>query len=169
MSFACSLFAAGGWEKVDSAYDRPPTTTAHVLFPELYLTGWQPAQPATAGSPGAGWTELRTTNFGAIDLLVLFSAPGDDPSLHLSGARDRVKSWGGGEVAVWTRGDETAVSVSLIDRGEGPVPLCDSMRTWAEAAFHTPGGSVEVECDRTQILVGIGPDQSIAAGFDLRS
>ncbi len=84
MSFACALFTEGGWDQVDAAYATPPATTAEILFPELYLSGWSPGDPAAGGDPGDGWTILDSIGsqgsigFGAIDLLNLFSAPGDD-------------------------------------------------------------------------------------------
>ncbi|HJU51140.1 MAG TPA: hypothetical protein VJ815_02290 [Acidimicrobiia bacterium] len=160
MSFACSLYADGGWEAVDAAYDAPPATTAEILFPDLYQEGWQAQTPAPAGSPGEMWSELRTAGFGAVDLLNLFSAPGDDTSAALDNVRERVRSWGGGTATVWARGADTAVLLNLVDQGVGDsLPLCDSMEAWLQAAAVE---NAMVDCGGTSVQVGIGPDLDIA-------
>jgi hypothetical protein len=160
MNFACSLYGESGWAAVDAAYDAPPTTTAEILFPELYANGWEPRDPAAAGQPGDGWTELRTVGFGAVDLLHLFSAPGDDPEAALSDVRDRVRGWGGGTATVWTRGEDTAVLLNLVDAASGGnQTLCESMEAWVRAA--SLDNSV-VDCVDQSVQIGIGPDVDIA-------
>jgi hypothetical protein len=162
MSFACSLYADGGWEAVDAAYDDPPDTTAEILFPELYQEGWEPQNPGVAGSPGEGWSELRTAGFGAVDLLNLFSAPGDDTSAALDDVRERVRSWGGGSATVWARGSDTAVLLNLIDSGAGNTSLCDSMEAWVRAAAVE---NARVDCQDTSVQVGIGPNLDISGSI----
>ena len=105
MSFNCALFADGGWAAVDAAYDDPPTNTSQILFPERYVVDRIEAfDPQPVGSPGSGWESLRQVGFGAVDLLMLFSAPGDGAAL--SDPRERARGWGGGQVEVWS-GEET--------------------------------------------------------------
>ncbi len=163
MSFACSLYADGGWEAVDAAYDAPPDTTAEILFPDLYKEGWQAGTPAAAGAPGEGWSELRTAGFGAVDLLNLFSAPGDNTSASLDNVRERVRAWGGGTATVWTRGPDTAVLLNLVDEGvEGIPSLCDSMEAWVRAAAVA---NAVVDCGDSSVQVGIGPDLDISGSI----
>ncbi|HEY7583559.1 MAG TPA: hypothetical protein VIB78_08075 [Acidimicrobiia bacterium] len=162
LSFACSLYADGGWEAVDAAYDDPPDTTAEILFPALYQEGWEPQNPGVAGSPGEGWSELRTAGFGAVDLLNLFSAPGDDTSAALDDVRERVRSWGGGSATVWARGSDTAVLLNLIDSGAGNTSLCDSMEAWVRAAAVE---NARVDCQDTSVQVGIGPNLDISGSI----
>jgi hypothetical protein len=179
MSFACSLFAAGGWEAVDAAYDDPPTTTAQILFPERYLTErTAAADPGEPGNPGSDWVSLRGVGFGAVDLLMLFSAPGDDPQRPLSDPRERARGWAGGRAEVWSRGAETSVGINLVDTGEGSEPLCDSLIAWESAAFpdhqdqaaegseqlaHSAAGrAAVVACEGTEVMIGIGPDLATA-------
>jgi hypothetical protein len=185
MSFTCALYADGGWEAVDAAYDDPPTNTSQVLFPERYvLDRTEAIDPEPTGSPGSGWESLRQVGFGAVDLLMLFSAPGDDTGAALSDPRERARGWGGGQVEVWSRGSDTAVGISLVDIGEGTESLCDSMVTWELAAFadhdevdqsgqeelaHSGDGrAAVVVCDGPEVRIGIGPDlataRSVAGG-----
>ena len=162
MSFVCSLYAEGGWAAVDSAYDAPPSTTAEILFPDLYQEGWEPQAPPSAGTPGEGWAELRTVGFGAIDLLNLFSAPGDNTEAALDDVRERVRAWAGGSATVWTRDDDSAVLLNLVDGGaETGYALCDSVEEWVEAASLAEDSVVD--CTDDSVQVGIGPDLDVAA------
>ena len=186
MSFTCALYADGGWEAVDAAYDDPPTNTAQILFPERYaIDRIEAIDPEPLGSPGPGWASLRQVGFGAVDLLMLFSAPGDDVEAALSEPRERARAWGGGRAEVWSLGEESAVGISLVDTGEGSVDLCQSMTTWELAAFPdheelspTVGGELEhagqhraavVVCDDPSVRIGIGPDLETARSVAGRS
>ncbi|MGH8957444.1 MAG: hypothetical protein ACRDVK_02085 [Acidimicrobiia bacterium] len=166
MRFACSLYADGGWEAVDSAYDTPPSTTAEILFPELYQEGWEAQTPAAAGTPGEEWSELRTVGFGAIDLLNLFSAPGDNTAAALDNVRERVRSWGAGSAMVWARGADTSVLLNLVDSGAGSPSLCDSMTEWAEVSFTGSDlANVVIDCEGQAVRVGIAPSPDIASSL----
>jgi hypothetical protein len=179
MNFTCALYANGGWDAVDGAYDDPPTNTSQILFPERYLLDRTEAvEPDPVGSPGDTWQSLREVGFGAVDLLMLFSAPGGDTGLALSDPRERARAWGGGRAEVWSGGNDTAVGISLADTGEGLESLCDSMVSWEMAAFpdhdvvdqngpeelaHSGDGrAAVVVCDGPGVRVGIGPDLEIA-------
>ncbi len=157
MNFACSLFSEGGWEAVDAAYDNPPSTTVEILFPELYSAGFEAISPPQASSPGTGWTELNTVGFGAVDLLNLFSAPGDNTDAALDGVRPRLRAWGGGEATVWTRGEGTAILLNLVDSGESDTSLCDSMTDWIEAA-DIDQSTLRLSCTEDSVRLAIAPD-----------
>lgn len=167
LGFVCSLYGEGGWEAVDAAYDKPPSTTLEILHPELYQSGFTASTPAPAGSPGTGWTELRSVGFGAVDLLNLFSAPADDTGAALSDARERVRAWAGGTATVWSRGEETAVLLNLVESGDAETSLCDSMHSWLEAAQSVTGDdgaslngeAVVVDCVSESVRVAIAPDR----------
>ncbi len=171
MSFACALFTEGGWDQVDAAYSAPPATTAEILFPELYLSGWSPGDPAAGGDPGDGWTILDSIGsqgsigFGAIDLLNLFSAPGDDTGAALDSPRDRVQAWGGGQARVWSKGEQSAVLLSFVDSNSGELRLCDSMLAWETAAYGTDQPNVIITCDGDNVLVGVAPDEATATAL----
>ena len=186
LSFTCALYADAGWEAVNAAYDDPPTNTAQILFPERYVVDRIEAiDPEPLGSPGRGWDSVRQVGFGAVDLLMLFSAPGDDVEAALSEPRERARSWGGGGAQVWSRGEDTAVGISLVDNGAGSAELCQSMTTWELAAFPdheelSPTGVGELEhagaeraavvvCDGASVRIGIGPDLETAYSVTGRS
>ncbi|CAN5189240.1 hypothetical protein BH18ACT5_BH18ACT5_12460 [soil metagenome] len=171
MNFTCALFSDGGWDRVDEAYANPPETTAEILFPERYLEGWSPREPAVGGNPGESWTPLdptgsgAATGFGAIDLLNLFSAPGDNTTAALDNPRERVAAWGGGQARVWSQGEHTAVLLSFVDSNTGGTRLCDSMLAWETAAYGGDEPNVIINCGGDNLLVAVAPDEATAAAL----
>jgi hypothetical protein len=171
MSFACALYEDGGWERVDEAYSRPPLTTAEILFPDLYLEAWSPRASQAGASPGAGWSLVDvyggdgSFGFGAIDLLNIFSAPGDEPTNSLTDARARVEAWGGGQARVWSQGEQSAVLLSMVDSNAGDTRLCQSLSDWELAAFGADRENVIVSCDGDNVFVAIAPDQATATAL----
>lgn len=176
LGFACQMYADGGWAAVDAAYEEVPTTTAQVLWPERYAAGEDAVEVADLDAP-PGWSRQRVTTLGAAQLLWLFAAPGDDEAAALDDPRGRAAAWAGGELTLWTDGNDSAVGVSLAQHSGGP-SLCDSMTAWYGAAF--PGAqtastrgdealavtgadqSAVVVCDGDDVLLGIAPDLSSA-------
>jgi type II secretory pathway pseudopilin PulG len=164
--FVCGLYEQGGWDAVDAAYERPPASTAQILFPQRYGKT-QPVDPPGPGDLGRPWRgELRTT-LGAAQLLWLFEAPGGDPERALEDPMAAVAPWAGGELTVWTAGERTAVGVSLAARpGEGD--LCRSMTQWYAAAFPDarregttfdgPRQDAVIACRGENVRLGIAPD-----------
>ncbi len=151
LAFVCDLHR-DGWDAVDRAYDEPPTTTAQVMFPERYRDGEAAKRPPAPANPGAGWQRVRSQTVGAADLMFLFQAPGDDESKALSDPRGRAAAWAGGSLSLWTRGDDTRVTMSFVARDEpGQPTLCSSMRTWLDRASrdHT------IRCTGNNVAVSI--------------
>jgi hypothetical protein len=168
--FVCGLYEEGGWDAVDAAYERPPASTAQLLFPARYGET-QPVDPPSPGDLGRPWRgELRTT-LGAAQLLWLFEAPGGNPERALEDPMAAVAPWAGSELTVWTAGERTAVGVSLAARpGEGD--LCRSMTQWYAAAFPDarrqsttfdgPRQDAVIACRGDNVRLGIAPDVGTA-------
>jgi hypothetical protein len=164
LSFVCELFAEGGWEAVNAAYDRPPTTSAEVLFPERYGSG-PPADPPDPGSPGQGWRMEGTHQLGAAQLLWLFQAPGNRPGDALSDPLGSVAAWDGGELHLWTRGPDSAVGIALAERPGEEAGLCGAITQWYGAAFEndreteTAGGGLQADGERQDAVIACPGDQ----------
>lgn len=170
--FVAALLETGGWAAVDAAYAEPPTSTAAVLDPQRYLDGEQVAPEALRGRPGAAWELARTIDIGAVDLLYLFEAPGDDPERALDQPRARALAWSSGTADQWSRDGDHAVAIALTGDVE---LLCDSLDAWYSAAFPDAersatatgaswdGGQQDatLTCDDAARL-GIGPDPATA-------
>ncbi|MBW3659623.1 MAG: hypothetical protein KY457_13360 [Actinobacteria bacterium] len=174
-TFVRALRDEGGWEAVDAAYADPPTTTAHILYPQLYLDGVEPLPAAATTALPEPWSLARTTTFGAADLVLLLEAPGGDPTRALEDARELGRAWRGGRLDLWTAGERSAVSVVM--RTEGEV-LCDAVVTWLDRADPTartaPGGvdtavvdgdarDAVVACGPEEVRIGIGDEPAVAA------
>jgi hypothetical protein len=155
--FVCELYRRGGWRAVDRAYRRLPASTAEILFPERYGSRDRPVDPPDPRGPGAAWKRIDRQAFGALDLLLLFEAPGDDRGRALDDAKRRAGSWAGGELHTWARGRRTAVAIRLVDRGRGRA-LCESMKAWRSAARVR----AQIRCAGRHVRVGIAPDARTA-------
>jgi hypothetical protein len=134
LNFVCDLYAQGGWAAVNKAYEDPPETSEQILFPDLYLEGDRTVDLSDPPRPGRGWTELAHIQLGAANLLWLFNAPGGDRTEALEDPLSEAANWEGGEVTVWSRGDETALSM-LLKSEEAGGQLCRAVEEWYGRSF----------------------------------
>lgn len=174
-AFATTLREQGGWETVDEAYRRLPSSTLQILRPDLYLAGeGSGTDPRDVGEPGGDWQRRGALAIGAADLLFLFEAPGDDPARAIEDPLAHATAWRGGEAVVYADGDATAVGIAL----EGADRLCSAVGAWYAAAF--PQARVEgalrasgrtfdgptqdafIRCGGDDVRVGIAPDLAAA-------
>jgi len=66
--FAYTLYLAGGWGALDQAHLNPPSTTAEILNPELYLNGFKPRYPQNPTPVSVGWRIYYPDVLGAFFL-----------------------------------------------------------------------------------------------------
>jgi hypothetical protein len=177
LGFVCHLYARGGWDAVNRAFDRPPASSAEILFPERYDRRVQPTRPQPLGTPGEEWRRLDDLSgvFGAADLVALFEAPGDDRSRALERPLERAAAWGGGKVDSWWRAGRAALGISLAERAPRG-HLCESMLEWygrafpdaarsgdeGRAVFSAPEQSAAVHCRGGDVVLGIAPELATA-------
>lgn len=175
LNFVCRLYAAGGWDAVNAAYDRSPESSDEILFPDRYLEGTPPADPADPTGPGSGWKPGGAYQLGAAHLLWLLEAPGGEPSRAAGDPKTQVSAWAGGEVHLWTQGAESAIGLALAERA-GRDDLCGSVRAWygnsfdndreggatGAATFDGPQQDAVLSCGPDETRLGIGPDLRIA-------
>jgi hypothetical protein len=175
LGFICSVFNEGGWEAVNATYDDLPSSSAEILHPDRL--GEAPADTPALGEPGGEWEEARTDTIGAAQLRWLFEAPGDDTSAALEDPAAAAAAWAGGELQLWTSGDDSALGISLAQR-DGEPDLCASVTDWYGAAFPDaadagPQGdeqlavdgdaqSAVVACGEDGVRLGIAPDLDVA-------
>jgi len=97
-TFVGQLYASGGWDAVNAAYDDPPASTEQLLHPEKYVAGEAPlavAAPEVAAgleaSIGGGWETTQTSTLGEGMIAIWLAGIGvgqDDASAAAAG-------WGG--------------------------------------------------------------------------
>jgi hypothetical protein len=93
------LFASGGWDAVDLAYDRPPASTEQVLHPDKFLAREPPvslADPRLASSLGEGWHDVDSSTVGEAMLGIWLQQLGVSEADAASAAR----GWGGDRLSV---------------------------------------------------------------------
>jgi hypothetical protein len=176
LGFACALEREGGWAAVDRAYDEPPASTDQVLFPNRYDPNADPIDPADTGDAGAGWKSSLTGSFGAAELKWLFEAPGGETAAAVADPLMSTGAWGGGELELWTDGDESALGVALAERRASD-GLCESITEWYSASFSDDDESSDGEpalvaeggeqtavitCPDDEVRIGIGPNLEVA-------
>jgi hypothetical protein len=177
LEFVCNRYLRGGWEAVDRAYSRPPTTTAQVMSPELYRKRLRPAPPNNPGSLPDPWKREHAGSFGAAPLLWHLQAPGGNESAAVSGAEQVAESWGGGKLHLWVRREESAVGIALSERSKSG-NLCEAVTDWLAAT--DPGATtanvgtgetlavdgddrdVVVTCPGDEVRAGIAPEFRLA-------
>jgi hypothetical protein len=174
LAFVCDLYAQGGWDAVNAAYDDPPSSSVEILVPDLYRERVQPTDPRDPGTLRDPWRLTARMQLGAAQLLWLFQAPGGDRSRALDDPRAAVEAWGGGELWLWTRGADSAVGLALAERPGGD--LCSAVTEWYGSAFQADrqtGGAGDlvadgtdqdavVACSDDEVRVGIGPEMTTA-------
>jgi hypothetical protein len=98
-TFVTQLWASGGWDAVNAAYDEPPTSSEQVLHPEKYLAGEEPLEVAgvdLAGGLGAGWAELESTTVGEAMVGIWLEYLG----VSEQASSDAALGWGGDRLVV---------------------------------------------------------------------
>jgi hypothetical protein len=171
LTFACDLYREGGWGALDRAYRDPPDSTLEIMFPDRFREGFVPFDPRDPELRLKAWRSTATLEMGAAPLLWLFQAPGGDPDAALADPRGSVEAWAGGEVHVWTNGQDTAVAMVLAEQS-GRDTLCADVGEWYGASFQddretgTADGGLEatgatqdavVACTADEVQVGIAP------------
>jgi hypothetical protein len=175
--FVCSLYTQGGWRAVDNAYRELPTTTAQILFPERYAAREGAVDPRDPGALGGPYRRTHIDTIGAVELMWLFQAPGDNLDAGIDDPLGAARAWAGGELHLWTDGPATAVGVALVDRTNQGT-LCAAVADWYRAAFpgdraaeHRSGEKLArdglaqdavLRCDGRDVRLGIAPDLDAA-------
>ncbi|HJR44326.1 MAG TPA: hypothetical protein VJ927_01845 [Actinomycetota bacterium] len=138
--FACDLFSRGGWKGVERSLRNPPTSSDQILFPDRYLRQTEVVDAPDPAAP-AGWEEVRSTAFGAADLLWMIQAARDVPMAEPDKGVEAVRGWAGGELHAWENGGDLAIQITLVDGGIGGkkdevgYTLCRSLRGWYQDRF----------------------------------
>lgn len=176
VGFVCAVYAQGGWTAVNRAYDRPPRSSAEILFPGRYLRGERPERPRAPARLPAPWKQSRFGGiFGAADLWWLFRAPGDEERRALDRPLARAGGWAGGRIDIWRRGPDSAVAIVLVQR-QGAPSLCSSLVLWYARAFPAARASGDpprvtfrgsrqsaiVACRGGVVRIGIAPSAALA-------
>jgi hypothetical protein len=175
--FVCAVYLRGGWSAVDKLYENPPKSTAEILYPSRYESDEEPDDPRDPRAP-AGWKEAPVHDLGAVDLLLLFEAPGAYKNRSLTEPFIRASAWNGGEVHVYRRGPQTAMAVDLVEGPDAVLGLCSSVNAWYRVSFPIERelerrpherfamanrwGHAVLRCEDDEVRLGVAPAISVA-------
>ena len=176
LGFVCTVFLKGGWEAVNKAYRHPPTTSAEIIWPNLFLDGFKPKDPRDISVPGDGWRLTARRSFGASSLFSLFEAPFDlsrRAIAKLGRIGTVVKQWNGGELALY-RDEADVSSLGIAMETQKPrAAMCEALCLWYQRAFkakrargadperytlEADDSSAVLWCKGKEVRMGIGPD-----------
>jgi hypothetical protein len=105
-TWVSSLWASGGWDAVDAAYDQPPLSTEQVLHPEKYISDEAPADvadPDVIALMGSGWEPVESSTVGEAMLGIWLGAMG----VSQSDADVAAAGWGGDRLSVAAGPDDS--------------------------------------------------------------
>lgn len=174
--FVRALYADGGWQAVNAAYDNPPQSTEHILYPDTYLAGDMP-QRVTLGDANLpdDWQLGTDGTMGAFYLEQVLAA-------HIANgqAETAVQGWGGDAYRIYrNETGDIAWQMHLVwdtpqDASEFDAAFADyaQARTEAETVFNYDIGGACWEgatltlCSATSTdgltRISAGPDVAIA-------
>jgi hypothetical protein len=137
--FVNGIWARGGWEAVDHAYDRPPDSTEQILHPEKYEAGEKPVEvpldaAALAREMGDGWTGTPEDTLGEFQLSVWLRENG----VEASPAGEAAAGWGGDRVA-YLRGPNGAYALALLTAWDSQADANEFLEAATTAAQNVPG------------------------------
>ena len=102
--FVGQLYASGGWDAVNAAYDDPPSSTEQVMHPDAYIDGEAPLEVDGLdlwAAVGDDWGHAAETTLGEGWIGIWLEGIGVDPTLVARAA----DGWGGDWLAVADAGD----------------------------------------------------------------
>jgi hypothetical protein len=100
VEFVKALYAQGGWETVEEAYENPPNTTEQIMHPEKYFAQ-EDAQTVEAPSITGEWNLTKNDRFGEYFILVML-----DNWLSTDEAEQAAEGWGGDIINYYEKDDD---------------------------------------------------------------
>lgn len=112
MNFIFETQRAGGWQKVDELYSRPPVSTEQILHPQKWAAHEQPYRyqwPDQSAEPAlSGWKLLESNTLGELQWRIIF-VEYDLESLNLSAA----DGWDGDSFMVFENKNDSRLLLLL--------------------------------------------------------
>jgi hypothetical protein len=169
LALVAEVHHRGGFELVDKMFERPPASTHHVLHPDAYFAGEQPAR-VPYPPPPPGMQILATGRMGELGARLALQVCVDEEV-----ARDFARHWAGDAYTI-VRGPTDGVSLvwSTAWSGEGAKQfgtlLGMQSPCWQEAAEAYKGkpyaiaAAAEVRIDGVKVALARGlPQQALGS------
>ena len=138
-NFIESVFREGGDPPLAAIYARPPKTTAEILHPELYSSGFTPVSvsaPDLSAVLGSGWSQTMRGTWGEFSMANLIgSLSGSFASRELT----VVDGWRGDVLEFWRNGPASAGAIKTT--WDGP-DSASAVRARLDTGFQRNGRAV---------------------------
>jgi hypothetical protein len=119
-----ALLKAGGNDRLNAAFAKPPASTEQVLDPRRYLDDDAPRPVAV---PRADGTAFDDGEIGQLFLLLMLQS-----ELPFDPARAASEGWGGDRYVAWRDGERTCVRMEFVmDNPSEDEELVKALRNWA--------------------------------------
>ncbi|MFQ3567619.1 MAG: hypothetical protein SNJ59_11530 [Aggregatilineales bacterium] len=143
LNFVLALYLDGGWERVNAAFDNPPTTSAQIIDPAKYLAGIEAvsveASPVSAEAVlGPGWRQAVELTVGEFYLREHLRT-----AIAARPARAAAAGWAGDRLQIFHQPATDAMAFLLRVIWEAPAEAAEFNQIYAEfaaAAFGAPTG-----------------------------
>ncbi len=165
LQLVLALQGQGGWEAVDDAYDRPPSSTEQVLHVEKYAADERPIDVALpdglASGMGQGWSVALEDSFGEFQIGVWLRTI----LRRVGPANDAAAGWGGDRLAV-LKGQSGDWAVAMLTEWDTAADAVEFHDAASEASADWPSGGVSMRNGSTRVTIVIGSDPDVAARLD---
>jgi hypothetical protein len=169
---ANGIWAEGGWEAIDRAYERLPESTEQVLHPEKYEAGEMPVEVeldagALAKAMGAGWSGTPEDTLGELQLGIWLRENG----VKALPAGDAAAGWGGDRLA-YLRGPDGAYALVLRTAWDSAADAAEFLDAAGRVVGDGDSPGTVVRSSATEVVVVLASDGAAlnaavdAAGLD---
>lgn len=101
LKFVKALYAEGGWEAVNQAYENPPTTTEQIMHPEKYSVNETSKETKASLIAERGWQKIKSERFGEHFILVML-----ENWIPAVEAVEAAEGWGGDNFTYYEQGND---------------------------------------------------------------
>jgi hypothetical protein len=109
--FTEAVVSKAGQDRLDAAFTTPPTSTAQVIHPDLFLAGRAPASVAFPAADGAAIDKGILGEFGLDLILERLNARGE---VTAGQAQAITSGWSGDRYIAWDQGSQSCVRTSFV-------------------------------------------------------
>jgi hypothetical protein len=151
MPFVSELWASGGWDAVDAAYDQPPASTEQILHPDKYAEDEAPLavdDPGLAALMGGGWEDVESSVVGEAMTGIWLEQMGIDPTDAAAAAA----GWGGDRLSV-ARGPDGAWTLAWRIAWDAPAQAAEFMEAHDSATATLPFATSAEGTSDTETLI----------------
>ncbi|MFW6074117.1 MAG: hypothetical protein ACOC9Y_00880 [Chloroflexota bacterium] len=160
--FVEALYQEGGFDRVNQAFEDPPSSTEQILHPEKYLDEErdEPMEVSTTdltGTLGEGWETVTGDTIGEWDIGIMLDEMGAENST------DAAAGWGGSEYTIYrSDSDALATLTTVWDTDEDRAEFLEALQGALDNLDQE--GDLALDDDRYLTVVEDGDQITLVTG-----